>query len=293
MFGIDDAVIASAVGAGLMYGADWLNTGYGIFNSNRNFDSQKSNLDYQKALQLRQWQREDTAISRRMADAQKAGVNPYAVVGGGASSSVVSTTAPQHEAVDFSSSNPIGSMLDMRLAVEQIRQAKEMTEQAKEATKQAKTKTNLLSIDEKEREIDSKYFDSNAALNSNYLDFVTQNAKFNKLNAEMQSNFYRFNSEIGMPIGWSSNSWDEFLGSNFYKLMNANVVNGVNQAEMAKKANDWYVANQVFDMANTAANTGINIYKGVKSPVIQPKFQNSVTESWTKGGHTYTQNYKY
>lgn len=68
------------------------NVGIGIWNAYQ----QSKNYEYQKQLQKQIFEREDNALQRRVADAEKAGYNKFAVLGQGAGAgSVVSTTAPQ------------------------------------------------------------------------------------------------------------------------------------------------------------------------------------------------------
>lgn len=68
------------------------NVGIGIWNAYQ----QSKNYEYQKRLQQKIFEREDNALQRRVADAEKAGYNKFAVLGQGAGAgSVVSTTAPQ------------------------------------------------------------------------------------------------------------------------------------------------------------------------------------------------------
>ena len=68
------------------------NVGIGIWNAYQ----QQKNYEYQKQLQQKIFEREDNALQRRVADAEKAGYNKFAVLGQGAGAgSVVSTTAPQ------------------------------------------------------------------------------------------------------------------------------------------------------------------------------------------------------
>lgn len=59
-----------------------------------NLDYQRENLDYQKALQERLFQREDTNIQRQVADARAAGVSPLAIgLQGGSAGTAIETQA--------------------------------------------------------------------------------------------------------------------------------------------------------------------------------------------------------
>ena len=78
-----------AIGAGA-FGA----ISNGIQNQ-ANLRYQTENLDYQKALQQKIFEREDTAIQRRKRDLEAAGFNPYIAMNGNGSGSgaVVSTSS--------------------------------------------------------------------------------------------------------------------------------------------------------------------------------------------------------
>lgn len=67
-----------------------------LVNAGSNLELQKQNLQYQKDLQNRVFEREDSSIQRRVADLRAAGLSPVLAAGSGAQSgAVISTQAPQ------------------------------------------------------------------------------------------------------------------------------------------------------------------------------------------------------
>lgn len=67
---------------------------------NLNFQQQKENLEYQKALQQEIFQREDTAYQRTVNDMRSAGLSPLTMGSTNNAGTVVSTTAPQRVSQD-------------------------------------------------------------------------------------------------------------------------------------------------------------------------------------------------
>lgn len=69
----------------------------------QNLAFQRDNLEYQKALQQKIFEREDTAYQRAVADAQKVGLNPMSIASsGGAEAGAIVPTTPLHSDIDYS-----------------------------------------------------------------------------------------------------------------------------------------------------------------------------------------------
>lgn len=127
---------ATLAGAAIAGGTSFIS---GLMNksaSEENLSLQKKNLDWQKHVQQKTWDREDTAVQRRMKDLRDAGLNPWSASGQSANAgSVVNTQAPQQDLSylqDFSKAaqtpaNMIGAYIDAMKATEQIKQAKLQT----------------------------------------------------------------------------------------------------------------------------------------------------------------------
>ena len=133
--------VAEAV-AGAIQGT--ANTGISIFNAYQNY----KNNQYQKDLQKKIFEREDTALQRRVADAEAAGFNKWSVLGGSGAGAgaVVNTNAPQI------AEGAGGSVVDALNAMYQLAIQKNSAKIAEEDYKQKRSMANIAHNQELESE---------------------------------------------------------------------------------------------------------------------------------------------
>lgn len=143
---------------------------FGGWSATKNREFEEQNLDYQKALQQQVFEREDTAVQRRMNDLIKSGLNPNLAAGSAAGTgSVVGTSAPQQQR----SGIDVGQAIDIATAKQQLIQAKENTKAMQIQNQILDYQKQMAAIDKQEAQLDFEYnktdfeYDFNAFYNQN------------------------------------------------------------------------------------------------------------------------------
>lgn len=200
-----------------------INTAYNLYTNKRDFD-------YQKAIQQQIFEREDTAVQRRMADLEAAGINPNLAAGSAAGAGAV---------VGRSSTNDVnmGSVLDTLMAKRQIEQQKiQQNNLIKEG--------DLLDKKNEEQELSNKLFTAQVLTSLGVPYSVTSFRGFGKNN---------FNINLNEGAYWSNKS-------SIQKLFDYQLQNQKNSADLLQKDVDWYTADKISGMALglIGAGTGVN-----------------------------------
>lgn len=126
-----------------------------VLSGYANYKAQEENLKYTKKMQRESWARDDSALQRRVADAEAAGLNPQLALGSGASNSgVVATTPPQHP--DYAQS--ILNNLSMIQSVKGQKLDNKLKEEQSTINNQIQLK-NIQDISEKALELDKSRYD--------------------------------------------------------------------------------------------------------------------------------------
>lgn len=192
-----------------MAGIDFLNPavsavglGYDIFSNERNFKAKQAQLaleneryienrDYQRALQQKVFEREDTAIQRAALDAQKAGFSPLTVAGNGSSSGALVGSTYQAPPDGQASFSPVDTLALVR-GLQEMSIAADANERAERATN-AEIAFKQAQLDNESQRIGFDFMLRNAEIFNNY---------------QLASEQLR---QRGLEFDWSKETWrDEF-----------------------------------------------------------------------------------
>lgn len=219
----------------------------GTFNSGINLWNtilQQQKFDYDKAIQQTVFQREDTAVQRRMADLEAAGLNPQLAAGSAAGAgSVVSTQAPQIRNVD------IGAVLDTATAIEKIKQAKQETENLKKQGRLIDAQRDKTMFDAATSEYNAQYL--------------------------ANENDYLFGEHWSLDnMGYLANREN----GKFWQIMDYQLSNQKNSADLLQKQNDWYTANQIINAVGNVLGDVSGLAGGFNSAakgfqLLRPRFK--------------------
>lgn len=126
--------------------------------ANKNYNLQVEQFNYQKELNKQTQEREDNAMQRAVADAQKAGLSPLAVTGGSSSTPLTSANAPQMDlsGINTAFQNMIGAYNDM---FNRRQQRQQFALQSSVQSAQAYTQIKEAQLQQKYLSLETKYID--------------------------------------------------------------------------------------------------------------------------------------
>lgn len=205
---------------------DLFRLGYGIYTDQRDYWNQKE-------LNETMMKREDSAIQRRVADAVKAGINPYDAIGAGSGAGASAGTGFKSSGLPEGLN--VGSLLDFSIAREKVKQERERTKQEKAATNIIRNQGVMSSVDK----------------------MYSMFGFYNNTGFRPSQNWEDGNFEFSYP--GDEDILTYYSKSPQAKQFWASYANFMNQSDMLRKENEWYNANQILDAINSGTGSVGNI----------------------------------
>lgn len=216
-------------------------TGYNVYTDQRDYW-------HNKHVQEETWRREDSAIQRRVADAQAAGINPYDAISG-AGGAASGQTVSQH-----SNSLPTGSLMDTFAAIKQNKILDEKVKQEKD-----NTETNRLGQFYQRMMAQNAYID----FLNNYERFGYEHGKYPDLDFYSgRMGFDDIDKRKGYPMsqGYQPGGYDYSSNSPFNRMLDASMQNYLNQSDMLRKENLWFNTNEILNAINSGTGSIGNLF---------------------------------
>ncbi len=156
-----------------------------IKQEDRNYLQRKRLLRYQKETQKKVWDREDTAVSRRMADMKSAGINPNLAAGSAAASSgPVAMKAPFRDTGPTERSGAVAGQMVDRFA--NIAQTMAQTDYLNTQKEYQKVKNEIQSKTKNYQIASYRYGSQSAQAKAEY-DQATLQTNINRANSELKT----------------------------------------------------------------------------------------------------------
>lgn len=226
--------------------------GFNIYDRWYQADKNQRDFDYQKALQRDVFEREDTAVQRRMADLQAAGLNPNLAAGSAASSGAVVGRSSTPGLPTYNSG--IGAALDTATAIQQLRNQREQNEILKNQKRETAANAYMAERESDVADIQAMY-DQAELMYMLGLDSGLTLERYK--NGEYG---FRFDNDKMLP-GTTKNLDKSPLN----QILKLQLQNNQNSAALLQKDNDFYTADKIAGYIGAGVNAFSGIGSGYKS----------------------------